>query len=167
MKQAQQKQFAHASGNLDFIHIQTASGENMSVADPLGTTHMLAPDASDEVIGAALLDCLSHSRFLPYEENRGFYDDMEASERRIDEWVKATMKQYKYRSRRALFFGVDVCTVEKYGGNIVIEPSCHVRSEFWVRRKTDAFEDVIIPDSSLPNEIGKALRVAFSRCTGE
>ena len=167
MQQTERKQFAAAQNNGDFTRIETRSGATVYAADPLGPTYVLPPDASEKSLGLALLDCLSHSRFLPYEENRGFFDDRETRKRQQDEWISGLMTQYKYKSRRALFSGMDLCTVEKYDGKIHILPHCHVRSEIWDRRTTYGIEDIVITDTSSPSEVGKALGLAFARCITE
>lgn len=167
MHKSAKKQFGAVHSNGDFMSIETFSSAVSYAFDPQGRVHLLTWDAPDEAIGLALLDCLSFSRYLPYEENRAFYDDIGARKRQRDEWSKVLMEKFEFRSRRALYSGTDLCTVESYDGEIHLMPHCHVKSEVWVRRKSDEFEDVVVRSSSSPSEIGKAVRLAISRCSTE
>jgi hypothetical protein len=160
------KQFSLVSDNGDFICVRTLSGFIDQKADLLGKAHLLPPNAPLGAIGSALLECLSHSRSFPNEEDRSFYED-DAAERWGGEWLGVLMEKYKYTSRRSLFSRMDVCHVESYEGKIHILPQCHIESEVWVRRKSDAFKDVIVPANDSPKKIGKAIRLALSRCTTE
>jgi len=160
------KQFSAIYDNGDFIYIATYSGDSSSMRDPLGPEYYLAANATKEEIGAALMDCLSHSRFLPHEENESFYD-LDARNFSVEAWIRFMMEKYKYKSKRALLSGMDVCSVEQFDGKIVIGPRCHVAPLIWVRRTTDQFEDVVIPDTSSPGEIGMAVKLGISRCTTE
>jgi hypothetical protein len=165
-KQTIKKQFSAIQSNGDFICMNTLSGASSALTDPLGKEHLLSDDATDEAIGLALSDCLAHSRFLPYEEHKEFYD-LKARRAKREEWIKAMMKEFSYRSKRALLSGMAVCNAEKFSGKIVFMPSCHVKLEAWIRRTTDDFDDVEILDTSSAAEIGKAIKVALSRCTTE
>src|SRR5690242_18559881 len=116
------------------MYILTRSGgDDSALSDPLGPKHLLPKDASEEAIGLALIDCLSHSRFLPYEENLAFYD-LDARLAQDDEWVRFLMEKYKCKSKRALFSGMDTCSVEQFDAKIIIQPNCHVGPLIWVRR---------------------------------
>lgn len=58
------------------------------------------------------------------------------------------------------------CDIEEREGMITIGPNNHEKLEAWGREKGDGIEDVVIAASSSHAEIGAALRLAFSRCTG-
>lgn len=54
--------------NCEFICVETYSGYSVPTYDPDGVQHFLIPDVGDEVLGCALLDALSHSRFITPEK---------------------------------------------------------------------------------------------------
>jgi len=92
------------------------------------------------------------------------YDYKKTAER-YAEWTKDLMARYGYKTKRALFKNMKNCSIAKMSGVITIKPSHHEKLERWTSEK-DEFEDVVIPAESTPAEIGAALRLAFSRCTG-
>lgn len=58
------------------------------------------------------------------------------------------------------------CNIVKKDKALVISPSHHNRLDSWSRSKVDGIEDVVIPADSSEIDVGAALRLAFSRCTG-
>lgn len=165
MEQPTKKQVAVARKNCDFIYIETCSGYYWtSKPDPRGKQQLLSPDASDEALGIAVVNALLCSRFLPPKEHKEFYDP-HANKPVYEQWVKAMMRRFGYKTRRALFSDMDRCGIKCAERRITFEPSCHVKLEIWERRKSDGFEDVVVAADSSPGIIGAALRLAFSRCT--
>lgn len=175
MNQVTRAYWASAFCNGDFICVKTYSGYNGGRGDPKGKQHLLAPDASDESLGLAVLDAMAHSRFVlgvprpgsvyppDLEFDMDLYDYKKVAER-YAAWTKALMERYGYRTRRALFKDMKNCSIESRNGVITIGPSNHEKLEAWGREKDDGIEDVVIPADSTPAEIGAALRLAFSRC---
>lgn len=170
--------WACAKNNGDFICVETWSGyRGGSDLDYKAKQHLLAPDVSDEALGIAVLDALAHSRFvLPapragstYPPNLEFdmiLCDYKLKAERYTKWVTDLMAHYGYKTKRALFKNMHSCGIDQYSDSIKIRPSHHEKLEAWGREKDDGIEDVIIPANSIPVEIGAALRLAFSRCTG-
>src|SRR5688500_7021684 len=64
MNEMTRRAWACAICNADFICIETFSGYVSGRRDPKGKQHLLPPDASDEILGLAILDALEHSRFV-------------------------------------------------------------------------------------------------------
>jgi hypothetical protein len=60
--------WAGAFDNADFLCVETYSGYRGGVRDHKGKQHLLGPDVSDEILGAALLDAMAHSRFYLHVE---------------------------------------------------------------------------------------------------
>ncbi|MBP9693427.1 MAG: CdiI family contact-dependent growth inhibition immunity protein [Alphaproteobacteria bacterium] len=58
------------------------------------------------------------------------------------------------------------CGINLDQGLITIRPSHHEKLEAWSGEGIDKRDYVNIPHDSEPSQIGAALRLAFSRCTG-
>lgn len=170
---------ADAMMNNEFIYISTFSGYSMFQKDPKGKEHYVNADVCDVTLGNLVLDALIHSRFvLPNPDHReGVWvhpdvtydpdlDDYSQAADRYECWVIKVMKTYGYKTRRAMFKKMKNCSISLSDGVIKIEPSRHQKLEEWGRRISDGIEEVIIPGGSTPEEIGTALRLAFSRCIG-
>jgi hypothetical protein len=158
MEATKEKDGASAVCTPDFICIQTCS---YGVADPTGKQHLLSPDASEEALGQAVLDALAYTRRLTDDEIRALRS-LKNVQPRYEEWVNNLIERYRYKNRRALFRNMRHCTIYRRGGEITIHPSKHDALEGWQGIK-DAI--VTLPADSSAEEIGAALRLAFSRCT--
>jgi hypothetical protein len=170
--------WAQAICNSKFICVETYSGYGSgNTRDPKGRQIFLALDASDEVLGKAVLDALALSRCFvlgaprsdvqlhpEVEFDMDLYDYKLSIERNIA-WIKHLMDRYGFKTKRALFKDMKNCGIERVEGVVTFSPSRHETLEGWRRTKEDAFEDVVTPADSPPAEIGAALRLAFSRCT--
>lgn len=165
--------WANVKENQRFIFVQTYSGYQSCRADPRGTQLVLRPDADGETLGAAVLDALSNSRFVLAESRQGVWIHPEASfdkylyspvltERRYNEWVERLRAEFNYKSKRALFKGMKNCSLRSSLGSIVIAPSVHEKQEGWSGMPKD--QEVVLPVTSLPAEVGAAVRLALSRC---
>ena len=163
--------------NSDFICVETCSGYRGGTdVDPKGKQHFIATDASDENLGLAVVDALAHSRWVlsapregsTYSPEVEFDSDLtfkKGAERYVA-WTEFLIERYSYKTKRALFKDMKNVSIEKKSGSITFKPWHHEKLEAWGRTKGDGIEDVVIPDTSTPAEIGAALRLALSRCTG-
>ncbi|WP_065389818.1 contact-dependent growth inhibition system immunity protein [Photorhabdus namnaonensis] len=149
--------------NGDFYSVTTYSGYRALYLDPLGGNHMLSPDTSDAELGAVVINALSKSRFIPYESLGDFLDNEKRKER-YDQWVTEMMEFHRYRSKRQLFKKMNSCNIRLLDGLITIKPSGHEKLELWTGLGIVESDYVIIPADSSPEEVGAALRQAFSRC---
>ena len=163
MNQPKIQHRAKAMMNDEFISIETYSGYFNFLDDPEVPEYLLSPNASEEEIGRTLLNALSRSRILIPKENRDFFS-FERAGVRYEEWVKKTMERYGYKKRRAMFVNMKSCSVCSREGQMFFGPTNHVKLEAWGRNKSDGIEDVIIPATSSPFEVGAALKEAFNRC---
>ncbi|TNH44804.1 contact-dependent growth inhibition system immunity protein [Photorhabdus luminescens] len=152
---------ANAKFNGDFYSVKTYSGYRLLRADPQGHEHVLSPDVTDSQLGSAVLDSLSKSRLVDPDDD--FFDNERAAER-YKEWIKHLMEIYNYRSRRQLFKKMNSCDIRLLDGVITIKPSGHEKLELWTGQGIVESDYVIIPADSSPEEVGAALRLAFSRC---
>lgn len=160
---AKWKPLASAKNNGDFISVEAYSGYLMALADPQATEFLLNPEASDEELGRVTLEALKQSRFLSLEE---------ATELRVNasesykNWVAKLMAQYGYKTKRALFKTMKNCDIVVHGEIIKIEPTFHEKLEAWDGEGFTEEDYVKVPVDASPEDIGAALRLAFSRCTG-
>jgi hypothetical protein len=168
--------WANADCNGDFILVETVSGyRGPAHREPKGKQHFLALDSSDEQLGQAVIDALAYSRLvLPAprtdvwihpdtEFDMELYDYRQVVER-LKAWNKDLMTRYGYKTKRALFKSMDHCGIERKGRKIAISPYRHIALQAW--EPFDESANVVIPADGSPAEIGSALRLAFSRCTG-
>ncbi|ERT10312.1 contact-dependent growth inhibition system immunity protein [Photorhabdus temperata] len=149
--------------NGDFYSVTTYSGYRSFNLDPLGGNHMLSSDVSDEKLGVVVFDALSKSRFIPFESLGDFLDNEKRKER-YDQWIAEMIEFHRYRSKRQLFKKMHNCGIQLLDGQITIQPSCHEKLEGWSGDGISESDYVVIPADSSPEEIGAALRLAFSRC---
>jgi len=171
------KYWAEALANENFYCIETFSGFRGGMhADYKGACHLLSPDASDKRMGDALLDALLHSRFVVSSPREGFifppeveYDaELNIPEKvaeRYKLWVEEMMQRYGYKTKRALFKGMRRCSVEVDENTLTILPSHHEKLEAWSGDGISKDDYVVLAAKSSAEEIGAALRLAFSRCT--
>lgn len=164
MEDPQTKQGKNAAAlfNGDFFLIETCSGHRMLHDDPAGAQHYLGPATSDEDLGAAVLDALDRSRFLPIGEARVL---RQGAGERYEEWKRAVMARYGYKTKRSLFGDMARCNIRMTGNTIKVIPTNHDKLEGWADKSADGSEDVVLPANSSPAEVGAALRLAFNRCT--
>ena len=161
--------------NNDFICVDTYSGyRGGDRRDPKGKQNLLPPDASDVALGEAVLDALAHSRWVLPESMK---EDTDPAGVEYDSslydyktnypiWVNALMERYGYKTKRALFKGMKRVGIANENGVITMRPSHHYRLEGWEAGDLTEEDYVVIPATSPPEEIGAALRLALSRCTG-
>lgn len=154
---------AEAYKNRKFMSITTYSGYSSFSADPQGKEYRLLANADDRTMGNVVLDTLKYSRILSPKEDFELFSNQKTEER-YQRWIAELMAEYGYKSRRALFKEMHSCKIKKLGGNIIISPRWHEKLEMWSISASKGPFPIIIPDSSSPEEIGAALRLAFSRC---
>ncbi|WP_083451932.1 contact-dependent growth inhibition system immunity protein [Photorhabdus heterorhabditis] len=149
--------------NGDFYSVQTYSGNGLLGADPSGSNYLLQPIVSDQELGKAVLDALSKSRLIPLDKY-GDYFDHDANDKQYKNWITEMMGSYGYRSKRQLFKKMNSCNIRLLDGVITIMPYGHKKLELWTGQGIVESDYVIIPADSSPEEVGAALRLAFSRC---
>lgn len=159
------KAWAQVYANPDFIEVQTYSGYRNFLPDPEGKVYHFPASASDVNLGEAILASLAASRFLPPQANAEFFDIRGRVVPLYEAWVKKTMAQYGYASKRAMFVVMKSCSVERIGGTITVRPSRHEKLEAWSGDGLKEEDQVHVPAESDSATIGRALRLALSRCT--
>lgn len=159
-----QDYWANLFSNKDFLIISTYSGLGKTKRDPIFPTHLLSPNVGDEELGKIILQALSDSRTLAELEERVAFFDLEKGKEQYAAWIAMLMGKYGYKSKKALFKDMKNCGIHCVNGIITISPTRHEKLEGWGREKGDGIEDVILPTTSSPAEIGAGLRLALSRC---
>lgn len=139
------------------------SGYGLMKSDPDVPKHILDMDAQDDEVGSAVIYALSRSRQITLEETATFFDLDKAKKLYADK-VADLMRRYRYKTKRALFKNMMNVSIraEESGSVIRFTPMRHKASDSWVG--DDDIEDVIVPATSSPTELGAAFRIALSRC---
>lgn len=154
---------AAAFSNSDFILIETNSGCGRMKTDPDAPQYLLSIDASDAEIGNSVMAALSRSRQIGLDEVAKFFD-LVRLEKEYSAWIENLMRIYGYKTKRALFKGMMNCGIRRVGDIIKFEPMRQVKQEMWEGTASHGEDDVIVPATSTPAEIGAAFRLALSRC---
>jgi len=167
IKQKEDPFAAEVLANGRHIFVKTYSGIGLVKADPLGVNATLPADVDDQELGATVLKALSMSRHEidaeEREEARRTWPNTPA-QRRYDAWVERAVRELGYGTKRKLFKNMASCMINLYRDVLQIDPSNHVKLEAWSGDGiTDADRVRIAPDSG-PVEVGKAVRLALSRC---
>lgn len=160
----QKKSWVSAKQNQDFILIETCSGYNRFAKDPKGASHHLSCNTDNESLGRAVIDALSHSRFLTLKEVEEFFD-YERIQKNYENWRQNLMTRYGYKTKKALFKNMMSVSIEVYEGQMTLMPWSQEKLEAWGPTPNGDADNVIIPADSSSEDIGAALRLAFSRCT--
>lgn len=165
MNDVNEKAWAAAKFNNYFIYIETYSGFFNCLPDPEGKRFFLSRFSSDIELGARLIEALAVSRTVDPKKSPDFFDIRGRVIKEYDEWVAQVMVKFNYQTRRALFKNMKSCSVDAVDGLITLRPSHHEKLEAWSGKGITQKDHVIISSSSPHEEIGAALRLAFSRCT--
>jgi hypothetical protein len=153
-----------SSINEKFISIRPCSGYTMSVIDFTQPEFLFDISVSDEDLGKAVVESLKNSRFLELEKA---YELEDICKEHYPKWVAQLMERYGYKTKRALFRGMNSCSIELEDKTITIRPSHHDQLEGWSGNAITERNKVHIPFDAPHSEIGAALRLAFSRCTSK
>jgi hypothetical protein len=144
-----------------FISIEPLSG--CSVVRPEDKSHVvyLAPEASDDVLGRALLERLDLSRFFWPHDDPAFFEPDKIT-RSYQNWQDDMMRRYDYKTKREAYRTMDWCRAKRTEGKIFIDPHKREKPEFF--RDLPPDKDVSIPETRDAAVVGAALRLALERC---
>jgi predicted nucleotide-binding protein (sugar kinase/HSP70/actin superfamily) len=104
-----------------------------------------------------------HKKWLNNNPGRLLFEK-ELVEKREQEWIEHLLKNYGYKSRRALFKNMQSCFVAMEEGVITFSPAEHDKLDGW--GSTTKSYKFSIPSSS-PKIIGAAVKYSVGRCTGK
>ena len=157
---------AEARVNEKFLLVMTLSGRGLVGRDDAGSQYIYSPGVEDRELGEAVQDALSRSRFISLEEYKTFFHP-DVCKREHEEWLQMMWERFGYKTKRALYKGMKNVTIQKAQNLLKFSPSHQERSlDYWSGKGLGPEDDVTLPATASPAEIGAALRLAFSRCTG-
>jgi hypothetical protein len=144
-----------------FISVEPLSGYRHIQREDEGFVIYLAPDATDEALGQALLESLDRSRFIwPRDEPE--FSKAERYMRCYRNWQKDFMRRYGYKTKRDAYKNMDWCRAERSEGKISITPHKRDKPQYWKTLPPD--RTVVIPATTDAVAAGSALKLALSRC---
>lgn len=143
-----------------FISVEPLSGYRIIQRENEGRIAYLAPDATDDALGRALLDALELSRFI-YPPDPEF-SNAERYMRCYRNWQQDFMRRYGYKTKRDAYKAMDWCRARRSEGRIAIRSHKRDKPEYW--RDLPPERTVVIPATTDPVAAGAALRLALDRC---
>jgi hypothetical protein len=144
-----------------FIAVEPKSGYRRALPENEARVIYLPPNASDEVLGRALLEALDRSRFIwPADEPEFF--ERERFTQCSRNWQKDFMERYGYKTKREAYNSMDWCRAKKSEGKISIKPHKRDKPEYF--RDLPADRTIVIPATDGAAAAGAALRLALDRC---
>ncbi|MGS0515332.1 contact-dependent growth inhibition system immunity protein [Xanthomonas oryzae pv. oryzicola] len=149
--------------NGDFYRLITMSKGVLRYADPDIEPKYLASDVDDGELGCALRMTFEASRCVSTEDfNKIFHSGV--VQERAKEQDKWEVRNYGYKSKKAMMKNMAVCTV-LVGDEIKIQPT-HKKSlnGYTIKKDTGPFP-LFVPKTATDAELGAALREGFKRCT--
>ncbi|CAO4846557.1 MAG: Immunity protein CdiI-o11 [Holosporales bacterium] len=160
----EEKKWASVEMNADFLNVQTRSGYRMTVSDSSGDDIFLNPDADDISIGDAVVKALSKSRMID-PKDFGVFFDPDRLQNQYNDWIDYCKKTYRYKTKKALYKNMMSVAITAYEGKLILRSRHQEKPGGYGPSKNKDKDNVIIPEDSTPEEIGKAIRLALSRCT--
>lgn len=165
--------WASVKFNGDFYCINTYSGYRMYQLDFKGIQTLLPKVSSNEDLGQAVFNSQNRSRFvLPapradvkipknVEFDMELFDYDKYNER-YKAWVEGLMQHMGYKTKKKLFMYMHSCGVVRRDGQIILMPTIDDKEHCQTfEMKSDL--NLSIPDTSTPEELGSAVRLAFSK----
>ena len=153
-------QWADVSRTDRFICLQPMSGYRLIEQEDDGYAIYLLPDADNEALGRALLECLDKSRFIwPLDAH---FSDWRRYMPLYKAWQKDFMRRYGYKTKREAYRNLDWCRTERSEGRISIQP--HKRDKPELFRDLPPDRTVVIAATTEAVAAGAALRLALDRC---
>lgn len=160
----EKKQWVSVDMNNDFINVKTLSGYTSCAIDTEGSNDFLSPYINNIELGDIIITALSKSRMIDPKDFGAFFD-REKLDKEYKEWIAYCQKTYKYKTKKEMFKNMKHCSL------YCVEDQLTIIS--WHQEKPGAFgptknkdaDNVVIPADNSPEDIGKAVRLALSRCT--
>lgn len=156
---------AEASFNGNFIQLVTFSIGMLDYAEPDAPPHYLPPDVDDAALGHTLRLALKASKRVSVDEFQKMFHSGVIQQRSKDREAWA-MKHYGYKTKRAMYKNMDICSIEIANGQIMIQPT-HMKAadgSYTVKTDTGPFP-LYVAETVSDAELGAALREGFKHCT--
>jgi hypothetical protein len=138
-----------------FISVEPLSGYRQALRENEGYVIYLPRDASDDALGAALLETLERSRFILPREDPEFFK-WDRYERCEQNWQKDFMRRSGYKTRREAYQTMDWVRVERSEGKISFQPHNRDKPGRWIWLAAD--RTVVISATTEAAAAGAALR---------
>jgi len=155
---------AEAMFNGDFYRIIPMSQGMLSYAEPSASPQYLDPYADDESLGKAVREALSHSKRVSIDEFQNIFHSG-IIQKNADERNALAMKEYGYKTKRAMWKKMDSCGVAVFDDRIEIQPTHQKSLDSYTANKTEGPFPLDIPTTASDAELGAVLREGFKRCT--
>jgi hypothetical protein len=162
----EEKKWCKVFMNNDFLNVQTRSGYRSYVFDSDGENIFLPPDFNAVTLGESVLKALSKSRIID-PKDFGVFFDRDRLQNQYNEWINYCKKTYGYKTKKAMFRDIKNLDIELYNRKIIMRPWHQEKPEIFGPTKNKELDNVIISTDSTPEEIGRAVHLALSRCTSE
>lgn len=150
--------------NQDFFYLCTMSQGMLAYAEPSAPPYYLPPDVDDATLGRTLRAALAASKLVSVDEFQKIFHSG-VVQRVGEEHDALAMKQYGYKTKRAMYRKMNCCWLSVSGGQIEIKPTHHKSTDGYSGISNDGPEILHLPISITDAELGAALREGFSRCT--
>jgi hypothetical protein len=154
-------QWAEINRTNRFVSLEPLSGYSNVQREDEGFVIWLAPDATDEALGHALLEALDKSRFIWPRDEPEFLD-AERYKRCYRNWQEDFTRRYGYKKTRHAYWNMDWCRAKRSEEKISIQPHQRDKPEYF--RDLPPDRTVVVPATDDAIAAGAALRLALSRC---
>jgi len=142
--------------------IVTLSGYRSLRMDFSVEDYIMGESTPNEELGLKAVLAARAGRVVPPDDAE-FYN-LEKSNMRYDAWVAKSVKALKFKSKRAFYKNKNRCGFNIKDEIITIKPSNHVKNDAWSGDGIKEEDKVKLPESSSYEDIGAAIRLAFTRC---
>ena len=152
--------------NGDFFEFITISRGMMGYADPDVMPKYLPPNSTDEEIGSAMRQALSHSKRISAAEFQALFKSG-IVQKKMKEHEDSSIKEHGYKSRRALYLNMKNCTVSQHEDRIEVQPMHHNSIDGFSATKQDISKMLNVNVDASDSELGAAIKEGLCRCTSE
>ncbi len=145
------------------LAINTLSGKRSFILDDKGKEYLLEANIDNVQLGKALVNCLSVSRRVLPVDDMDLFDYKQGGER-YKNWIGRLLEFVEFKSKAKLFRPMFSLTIIEQNGTIFIQPSRQEKPEAWDGEGIEESDEVQISSTSGYEEIGKAVRLALTKC---
>ncbi|GLT07872.1 contact-dependent growth inhibition system immunity protein [Sulfitobacter porphyrae] len=137
-----------------------------ALPDPEGIRHVLPPDADAEQLGTAILDALSHARFIhpSHPDFDALFKERKAAEL-VDAYDAELMRLAGVKTKASLYRGARGVNVTLHSDwdEIKIYAFARRKGRYFWSKKTDASGKETVPASASAIELGEAYLRALAK----
>lgn len=161
-----QKIQPHASAffNGDFFYILTMSQGMLRYAEPSSPAQYFGSQVGNDELGRAVRTAFLGCKKVSVEEFHAILNSgvVQQCRKEREQWM---MKEYGYKTKKALYKNMDCCWIDQIDQTIEITPSHHKTLDGYTKTTIDGLEALNVSAFSSDAELGAALREGFKRCT--